>query len=522
MSDKMTLGNLRIKCRFPVISLLSCHIDSRYGECTRAEMKCMVKGSEVRNKLADTAEEKLEIVHEDEEEEKIFTGVIQQVELLEEGQQAILSIGAVSYLWKMDIEKKSRSFQNLNLTYKEVAEMVIQEYGADMQWNVSDRQLNAPLIQYQETDYCFLRRIISHVKGDILTEDFRPGRSFDVGLKNGSIGKELDINRYVYSCISFKMKEKDACIMGKYRIGYEIKGMDLVRAGDCLQIDGKSFYVMDSHISFDHNDLNCVCQVFEKQCFEAEKIPADTLKGTVLTGKILKTGQEKIRLHLDIDKEQAEDETYAFFWKPVTGNLLYCMPEEGTKAALYFEKADESTGTVIYNIRENGEECGETSDYHNRYFTTKDSKSMYLKPSEMGLLNMSGENAEIVLKDVSFLQMKTTNKLSLLAEGRVQLKGKNVTFTTPKEATLVKKDLISSTVINLCNAFDAIGKSGNFAAGAQVEEKKRRKPISSQVQEEYSLQGAVAAILSNIPAEGGESAVLGAIAGSMPVVTKLS
>lgn len=140
----------------------------------------------------------------------------------------------------------------------------------------------------------------------------------------------------------------------------------------------------------------------------------------------------------------------------------------------------------------------------------------------MGLLNMSGENAEIVLKDVSFLQMKTTNKLSLLAEGRVQLKGKNVTFTTPKEATLVKKDLISSTVINLCNAFDAIGKSGNFAAGAQVEEKKRRKPISSQVQEEYSLQGAVAAILSNIPAEGGESAVLGAIAGSMPVVTKLS
>lgn len=198
------------------------------------------------------------------------------------------------------------------------------------------------------------------------------------------------------------------------------------------------------------------------------------------------------------------------------------MPEEGTKAALYFEKADESTGTVIYNIRENGEECGEISDYHNRYFTTKDSKRMYLKPSEMGLLNMSGENAEIVLKDVSFLQMKTTNKLSLLAEGRVQLKGKNVTFTTPKEATLVKKDLISPTVINLCNAFDAIGKSGNFAAGAQVEEKKRRKPISSQVQEEYSLQGAVAAILSNIPAEGGESAVLGAIAGSMPVVTKLS
>ncbi len=117
--------------------------------------------------------------------------------------------------------------------------------------------------------------------------------------------------------------------------------------------------------------------------------------------------------------------------------------------------------------------------------------------------------------------MKTANKLSLLAEGQVQLTGKTVTLTTPKEATLVKKDLISPTVINLCNAFDAIGKSGNFVAAPQIEEKKRRKPESSQVQEEYSLKGAVAAILSNIPAEGGESEVMGAIAGSMPVVTKL-
>lgn len=129
MPDKMTLGNLCVKCRFPIMSLLNCNIYSRYGECTRAEIKCVVKGSEVRNKLADIAEEKLEIVHEGEEEEKVFNGIIQQAELMEEGQHAILSLRAVSYLWKMDIEKKSRSFQNLNLTYKVVAQIVIQDYG---------------------------------------------------------------------------------------------------------------------------------------------------------------------------------------------------------------------------------------------------------------------------------------------------------------------------------------------------------------------------------------------------------
>ncbi len=519
MPDKMTLGNLCVKCRFPIMSLLNCNIYSRYGECTRAEIKCVVKGSEVRNKLADIAEEKLEIVHEGEEEEKVFNGIIQQAELMEEGQHAILSLRAVSYLWKMDIEKKSRSFQNLNLTYKVVAQIVIQDYGADMEWNIPDRKLNAPLIQYQETDYCFLRRMISHLKGGILSQDLRTGICFGAGLKEGYRRKEIDIDKYRHSWILHKGTNDK--LADKRRSGIEIEGMDLVRVGECLQVYGKSFYVMEADLSFEQGDLNCRCRIFEKECFETEKLSADTLKGAVLTGKVLKTGQEKVKLHLEIDREQDVDEAYEFCWKPVTGNLFYCMPEEGTKAALYFGKTDESSGTVILNIRENGEACGELEDYNNRYFTTEDSKRMYLKPSQMGLANLSGQNAEIALKDAAFLQMKTANKLSLLAEGQVQLKGKNVTLTTPKEATLVKKDLISPTVINLCNAFDAIGKSGNFVAAPQIEEKKRRKPESSQVQEEYSLKGAVAAILSNIPAEGGESEVMGAIAGSMPVVTKL-
>lgn len=76
-------------------------------------------------------------------------------------------------------------------------------------------------------------------------------------------------------------------------------------------------------------------------------------------------------MHLDIDKEQSVEEVFDFPWKPVTGNLFYCMPEEGTKAALYFAKADEGTGEVIYNVRENGEECGELANYSNRYFTTE-------------------------------------------------------------------------------------------------------------------------------------------------------
>lgn len=521
MEEKITLGSLRIKCRFPVITLLKCSIHFRYGEHTKAEIICIVKGSGAEEKLTNVADEKLEIVCEGENEEKLFTGIVQRVELVEEGQYTTLLLKAVSYTWKMDTERKSRSFQNTSQTYKEAAEAVAQEYGADMVWNLTDKPLKHPLIQFKETDYCFLKRILSHLKGGIIPEDLSPGVCFYAGMKRNVHKEIIDLNRYAHSLILFQNKQKAGRLQGKQQTGYEIEGMDFVKAGDMLQIGGSPFYVMDSQVTFEHDDLNCKCQAFEKQCFETEIMPADTLRGVVLAGKVLKTEQEKIKLHLDIDKEQSVEEAYDFPWKPVTGNLFYCMPEEGTKAALYFAEADEGTGAVIYNIRENGEECGELADYNNRYFTTKNSKRMYLKPSEMGLLNMTNQNAEITFRDASVLHMKTSNKLSVLAEGQVELKGKNVTLTTPKEATLVRKDLISPTVINLCNAFDAIGKSGNFAATPQTAEKKRKKPQALQEKEVYSLEGAVSAILSNIPADGAENAVMEAIAGSMPVVTKL-
>lgn len=522
MADKVTLGNLRIKCRFPIITLLKCSIHARYGEHTKAEIICIVKGSDAREKLTNITDEKLEIVCEDESEKVFFMGIVQRVELVEEGQYTTLILRAVSYTWKMDIERKSRSFQNTSRTYKEVAEAVVQEYGADMVWNLPDKTLEQPLIQFKETDYCFLKRILSHLKGGIIPEDLRPEICFYAGIKSSGHKEIIDLSQYAYSLILFQNKQKTDKFQAKGQMGYEIEGMGAVRVGDVLQIGGNPYYVIDSRITYEHNELNCKCQAFGKQCFETEIIPADTLKGAVLIGKVIKTEQENIKLHLDIDKEQSVEDACYFPWKPIAGNLFYCMPEVGTKAALYFAREDEGTGAVFYNIRENGDECGELTDYSNRYFTTDNNKRMYLKPSEIGLLNMADQSAEITFADAALLHMKTSNKLSILAEGQVELKGRNVTLTTPKEATLVRKDLISPTVINLCNAFDAIGKSGNFAATPQVTEKKEKKLGTLQEKEVYSLEGAVSAILSNIPSDGTENAVMEVIAGSMPVVTKIS
>ncbi|MDE7199309.1 MAG: hypothetical protein K2O15_10550, partial [Lachnospiraceae bacterium] len=78
--------------------------------------------------------------------------------------------------------------------------------------------------------------------------------------------------------------------------------------------------------------------------------------------------------------------------------------------------------------------------------------------------------------------------------------------------------------------FDAIGCTGNFTATPPtVAEKKKKQPagggsaaLPEQREEKYELEGAVISILSNMPTEDYGSAVMEAVAGSMPILTKIT
>lgn len=159
-------------------------------------------------------------------------------------------------------------------------------------------------------------------------------------------------------------------------------------------------------------------------------------------------------------------------------------------------------------------------DVQNRYFTTDKEKQLYLKPGEMGLLHTEQTNAQIALQDHSGMHIKTRNRITIQAEGEVRLKGKRVMLTAPKEATIVRKDLLSPTVVNICNVFDAIGGNGNFKPIPQIRKKKKKK-IPMQKVEEYAVDDILEDILSNIPTDGMGDSAMECIAGSMPIICKL-
>ena len=76
-------------------------------------------------------------------------------------------------------------------------------------------------------------------------------------------------------------------------------------------------------------------------------------------GSIVGTQGEQVEVAFDIDKTAAGGKRYGF--APATGNLMYCMPQKGTKTSLYIGNGDEAQGIATGCIRTNGSTCEGTT-----------------------------------------------------------------------------------------------------------------------------------------------------------------
>ena len=81
--------------------------------------------------------------------------------------------------------------------------------------------------------------------------------------------------------------------------------------------------------------------------------------GMSFVGAIVGTQGEQVEVAFDIDQTAAGGNRYGF--APATGNLMYCMPQKGTKTSLYIGNGNEAQGIATGCIRTNGSTCGGTT-----------------------------------------------------------------------------------------------------------------------------------------------------------------
>ena len=90
-------------------------------------------------------------------------------------------------------------------------------------------------------------------------------------------------------------------------------------------------------------------------------------------------------MYLKLDMDGADGKAlHPYSWIPPTGNVMYCMPQEGTEAYLYFPEAEEGSAYAVSGIYNSS--CPVFADAQSRGLVTEHGKKMQLYAEELGFL----------------------------------------------------------------------------------------------------------------------------------------
>ena len=349
----------------------------------------------------------------------LFSGYPEKVEIKEERGYRIADIQAVSGTILLDQKKSNRVFQKKVQTHMGIASAVT----ADTDHSAcilpgSDMRTGGTLIQYQETDWRFLKRMASQLGLPLVPDTSYYYPRFYLGLPEGE-KRELG---EIISC--------DLCFDGRY---YAVSGKCLVDREDfiCYDVVTRTSLSLGDRVTYEGREL--LVSRKKTELAGGEVIFTYRLAGNSYTwvpwednpdytgmsfvGSIVGTQGEQVEVAFDIDKSAAGGNRYGF--APATGNLMYCMPQKGTKTALYIGNGDEAQGIATGCIRTNGSTCEGTGSPEKKSFRSEHGKGMDLYPQRMGL--DGGETGKITFEDETGTTIESNGGLVLMAKEGIRL-----------------------------------------------------------------------------------------------------
>ncbi len=435
------IHKLRVKSPYELMKIVDIKIENKPNEHGYLYLKCLIdEGINFNSAIEASTEDEIIIYEEleytqdkasvninevDERNSKrLFNGLVQNMRTANISGIYYLEIQALTSSIKLDIEKKSRSFQNVNMTYDDLINNMLSYYPGYgfAQYAGKGEIIGKPLFQYKETDWGFLKRIASELNSELYCDIINLNLMFNFGIPNDySYKLEDNIN---YDAFKDLKSFQEA---GGYDAGYddtdyfyyEVKIRDTIEIGSEISYKQKSLYVREYGAYKHKEEIFYKYKLCRKDGVWQSIIYNKLLKGATLEGEVLAVQNEQVKLHLNIDENQDEGTAYWFNYAPSSVNIMYSMPLVGESARLYFPKESSEDPIITGCIRKNGDTCQGTTDTANRYLHTEYGSEIAILPGALNIKSGSEAPLSINLEDETGVTLTSPNGLNLNAGGEI-------------------------------------------------------------------------------------------------------
>lgn len=180
---------ISIKTNVDVTSITKFHVTQNINEHVYLDFEGILnQDSKDKYALENNELKTVEIVRYDIKEEILFKGIPLNIEIIVKRNVYYLKIRAVSFSYMLDIEKECKSFQDINMSYKEMNEKAIQTTNkAQMIDTITKgKTIEKFKMQYYETNWEYMNRMSSHFNTCIVSDATTLYPAFYFGIPNGN------------------------------------------------------------------------------------------------------------------------------------------------------------------------------------------------------------------------------------------------------------------------------------------------------------------------------------------------
>lgn len=377
----------------------------------------------------------------------IFSGIITKAKIFGLAETIKLEIEAKSRSILMDRKKKSRSFQDTSMTYTQLAQFILADYpGSDIMLSIADRPLGEIAVQYKETDWVFLKRMLSQLHAvtscRIASDTLQLYGGIPEVIKDAwdyeIKGYRKELGNYSYWLQQGKeVSDTDFFIM-------EIGTDHVPELFEEVTYSGKNLIMQSFSYSMVKGMIYCYGRLQKKEGVLAPPIYPMHLIGVALEGNVLEISGTRIRLHLKIDDENSLGDSYWFPFSTLSaspdGSGWYYMPEKGDHIRVYFPSKFTKDVIAVSAVSDYDGKSGGVPDRmgnpSTKYLSNPGGQQMKL--AEDGIyLACSGGTASVKLGNDGAIEISSQNTVEVTAQNNVSIEAEEKVSIQASEVAVI-------------------------------------------------------------------------------------
>lgn len=382
----------------------------------------------------------------------LFQGIVSDIDIFEENDVRVLSVSVVSNSSLMDLTPETRTFQDVNMTYRAVTSRIEEKNpNFGFLWpSDGDKPIGAMMVQYLETDWQYCLRLAGRL-GTVVVPDYLLDFPYiSIGMLRRStapgaiptaytVGK--DVKQYRENSVSGNFSERGA-------VYYIFKSREIYDLCDPFPFNGLSLYVYAIDTKYEGNELVHYYTLKEEGGFYTKSTWNENLIGVALRGTVKEITEDKVRVEIAGDVEQSEYKwfPYATPFSQPDGYGWYFMPEIGDEIRLQFPSEQEDDAYVSSAVHITH---GNRSDPKIKFIRTIYGQIIQFDPST--ILIDDGAGSSITMKKDQGISMETDKAISIDAQSNITVSASGKVTIEGQGGVVMQK---GSSVVSVDDAID--------------------------------------------------------------------